>query len=564
MTLLRILIINKYKMFRAILSDNSIYAQIRNVSMFIVLGAMLYASYLFFHNLVFRYIINLEEIGFLLIERLVSVGFLAFFFMLIISSFITALATLFRSTETEYLFSTPIPELILFTGKYIDILVYSSWAILIMAFPILYSYAKVHNFGAIEYVLTGILVLFPFIIIASALGTLIALLAGYVSKRLRLRTFLIISGLVFFALVYSIIHFSKPTQLIIPFTEDFRSLNLFINNFQASSHPFTPNYWLIQCLHALIHNDYMTFSLYVSAMISSGVFFLALLYAVADRIFFTTWLISNEETMTEKRKRMGTIQAGTGFLLKPTKSQIRALLNKDVLIFIREPRQWAQLFLLLALVAVYFVNLRFIPEEIEIEQWRTIISIMNFAFCGFVLATLAVRFVYPSISMEGDSIWVLGSAPLSARMLFREKLWSSFIVFFIITEIIGFISGFMLKLEGLYQLLTIVGIFLMSLALSSLAVGFGAAFPDFSERNPSRIASSPGGILTIVVSMFYIGLMMIIIAIPSYTYTIYLIEGGDFPRNMIIISSISALVLNAITILIPLRMGAQSLSGREY
>ncbi|MBT4483130.1 MAG: hypothetical protein HOC71_05575 [Candidatus Latescibacteria bacterium] len=564
MTLLRILIKNKFKMFWAILSDKSINAQIRNVSMVIVLGSMLYVSYLFFYNLIFRYVINLEQIGFLLIERLVSVGFLAFFFMLVISSFVTALATLFRSTETEYLFSTPIPDLLLFTSKYIDIVIYSSWAILIMSLPILYSYAKVHNFGTSEYVLTGILVLLPFTLIASAMGTLIALLAGYISKRIRLKIFFIIGGLVFIALVYSIIHFSRPTQLVIPFTDDFRSLNLFINNFHASSHPFTPNYWLIQCLHALVHHDYASFSLYVSAMISSGVFSLALLYTVADRIFFKTWLTSTEEAMAEKRKTTGTIQAGTGFLSKPTKNQVRTLLNKDVLIFIREPRQWAQFFLLLALVAVYFVNLHYIPEEIEIEQWRTIISIMNFAFCGFVLATLAVRFAYPSISMEGDSIWVLGSAPLSARTLFREKFWSSFIVFLIITEFIAFISGSMLKLEELYQLLTISGIFLMSMAISSLAVGFGAAFPDFSERNPSRIASSPGGVLTIVVSMFYIGLMMALFAIPCYTYTRYLIEGGEFPLNIIVISAISALVLNAATIIIPLRMGAQSLAKREY
>jgi len=71
----------------------------------------------------------------------------------------------------------------------------------------------------------------------------------------------------------------------------------------------------------------------------------------------------------------------------------------------------------------------------------------------------------------------------------------------------------------------------MSISLSSLAVGFGAAFPDFSERNPSRIASSPGGILTIVVSLFYIGIMMTLLAVPSYRYTAYLTAGGEFPYN---------------------------------
>ena len=166
--------------------------------------------------------------------------------------------------------------------------------------------------------------------------------------------------------------------------------------------------------------------------------------------------------------------------------------------------------------------------------------------------------------MEGDSIWVLGSAPLSISALFREKFWSSFVLFIVITELIAFLSGFMLKLEGLYQLLTISGIFFMSLALSCLAVGFGATFPDFSERNPSRIASGPGGILTVVVSMFYIGLMMVLLAVPCYKYTEYLISGGDFPLESIIFSVAGAIILNVVTITVPLWIGAKSVAKREF
>ena len=561
---LTILLKVKLKFILALLFEKSRNARIRNVSMLIVLGAMLYASYIFFHDLIFKYVANLEDIGFLLIERLISTGFLLFFFMLIISSFVTALATLFRSSETEYLFSTPVSELVLFTSKYIDIVVYSSWAILIMALPILYSYAKVRDFGTLEYMLTGLVVLLPFIIFATTLGTLFAVLAAYISKRLSLKKLLIICGLVFSALIYSVIFFSRPTELVIPFTEDFRALNLFMNNFQMNSHPLTPNFWLIQGLRSLVHHNYIDFLLYSSALISSAAFSFSVMYVFADRIFFKTWLASTEESQTKKGRALGYQQFGTAFLSKPTSSQIHALLNKDILLFIRDPGQWAQLFLLLALLTLYFVNLHFIPEDIEIEQWRTIISIMNFGFCGFFLATLAIRFVYTSFSMEGDSIWVLGSAPLSTSELFREKFWSSFVVFIVITELIVLLSGFMLKLEGLYQLLTISGIFLMSLALSCLAVGFGAAFPDFSERNPSRIASGPGGILTVVISLFYIGLMMVLLAVPCYKYTEYLISGGDFPLGSIIFSVAGAIVLNVVTITVPLWIGAKSVAKREF
>jgi hypothetical protein len=222
------------------------------------------------------------------------------------------------------------------------------------------------------------------------------------------------------------------------------------------------------------------------------------------------------------------------------------------------------MFLVLSLLALYFINIRFIPKDIEIEQWRTIITIMNFAFCGLILATLAVRFIYPLYSLEGDAVWVLGSAPISTVTLFREKFWLSFIMFLIITEAIAYISGAILNLEGLYQIMTVTGIFMMSVSLSCLAVGLGVAYPDFSERNPSRIASSPGGILTVVCAIFYIAAMLVLIAIPGYQYTRYLVTGGDFPVTAVALSAAAATVVNAVTIIIPLRVGARSLKMREF
>ena len=564
MHILRLLLYSKLKVILSLVFDRSASGRIRNISMALFLLLMVYASYVFFHDLIFRYVINLEDIGFLLIERLLSTGFLIFFFMLIVSSFVTALATLFRSSETEYLFSTPVSERDVFTGKYFDILILSSWAILVMALPILYSYAKIRDFGTSEYALTGIVVLLPFVIIATTLGTLLALVATYVSKRVSVKRQVFGGVLVFALLLYAVVRFSRPNEMVIPFTEDFRALNIFMNNFRMNSHPLTPNFWLVQCLRSLVHDNYPDFFLYGAALISSAFFSLAVLYTVADRIFFETWLTSNEDSQTKKGRERGNMVPGISLLSRPTNNQVLALINKDMLVFIRDPGQWTQLFLLLALLTMYFINLRFIPKTIEIEQWRTIISLMNFVFCGLVLATLAVRFVYPSYSLEGDSLWVLGSSPVSPLTLFREKFWMSFVPFVVITEVIAFVSGAMLRLEGLYYILTIGGIFLMSLALSCLSIGLGAAYPYFSERDPSRIASSPGGILTIVCSLFYIAVMTVFVAVPCYRYTDYLVIGGAFPKSAVAYSVIGACVLNVITITVPILLGTRALKTREY
>ena len=561
---LRILIAAKIRILRSLLFDTRRSMLVRNLAVAFVLIVLLVGAYLFFRSFVFRYLNELEDIGYLLIDRLVSVGFLAFFFILVISSFVAALAILFRSAETEYLFSTPLPDLALFTAKYVDVVAISSWAILLMSMPILYSYAKVREFGALEYGLTGVAVVIPFVIFATAVGTLLALIAMFAAKRVSIRTMVLTGAAVFIGLVYAVIHFSSPTQLVVPFTEDFRSLNLFINSFEINSHPYTPNFWLIQSLRSLVLKDFGSFALYCGSLISSAMFALAVLYATADRIFFPTWRSSSEQSLLLRLSGSRNLTNEPTRLGRPTDSPFRAMLIKDILIFARDPGQWSQLFLLIALLALYFVNLYFIPGDIEIEQWRTIISLMNFGFCGFFMSTLSVRFVYPSISLEGESIWVLLSSPLSTRTLFREKFWSAFTVFFLLTECIALLSGLFLRLEFLYQTLTVVGILLMSVSLSSIAVGFGAAFPDFGERNPSRIASSSGGVLTIVTTLAYISVMIVLVGFPAYHYTEYLVIGGPFPYATIRICAVIAVVVNAVAIVAPLRFGARSLERREY
>lgn len=553
----------KWKLWASVVTDRSRDGLIRNISTALVLAALLYTIYRVFYDFIFSYVASLREIGFLLIDRLVSTGFMAFFLMLVISSFVAAIAIMFRSGETEYLFSAPVTELELFTLKYIDTVVYSSWGVVAMALPIFCAYARVRGFSPGEYILAGLFTLLPFVLIATALGAAFAIAAVALSRRMSLRKMFFAGGAVFIGIIYVFVALSRPTDLQIPFNEDFRSLNLFINNFHLNSHPFTPNFWLVQSLESLVAHNYGSFLLYAAALVSTASFVTAALYVLARVGFFPAWLASLEESGV-RGKGLSMVFPRSMFTLTSSGSQIRNLFNKDALVFIRDSSQWAQLSLILVLLGVYFFNLRLVPPDLEIEQWRTIVAVMNFGFIGFVLATLAVRFIFPSISLEGGSFWVIASAPLSIPTLFREKFWQSFVLFLVISEPIALLSGAMLHLESLYLIMTVGGIFLMSITLSCMAVGFGAAFPAFMERNPSRIASSPGGILTIIVSLAYVGCMTGLIAVTLHAYTAYQVSGGIYPLPVVSVCSALIVLLNSALMVSSLRFGALSLEKREF
>lgn len=513
--------------------------------------------------MIFSYVVQLDEIGYLLIERLVSVGYMAFFFMLLLSSFIITFTILFRSNETEYLFTTPVSPLALFASKFIDSILFSSWTVLAMALPILLAYANVRDYGFWEYALVVPVVLVPFVLIPVTLGTLLSIIAVYGSKRIDQKK-LVLGGICTFTLlIYLFIRYSAPTDLEIPFTEDFRGLNLFINNFRLNSHPFTPNFWLIQCLRSVSFRNFGEFGLYAAALISTAALGMILVFTVADQLFFKTWLISMEKSIEKQATSIGTLHPKEGVFTKPTDSQFRALLNKDIILFIREPSQWAQLFLIVALVMLYFVNLSFIPDDSELDQWKTVLTVMNFVFCGLVIATMSIRFIFPLYSLEGTSNWILNTSPVKPTTIFREKFWLSFIPFLIIAEVIAFATSSILHFDGFYQWITYSGIFMMSIALSSMGVGFGVAFPEFGETSPSRIASSPGGVLTIILSIAYIAIMATIIGILSTQYTSYLIAGDTLSTRLFIGLTASSILLTLVAIVVPLMVGIKSLRTPE-
>ena len=148
--------------------------------------------------------------------------------------------------------------------------------------------------------------------------------------------------------------------------------------------------------------------------------------------------------------------------------------------------------------------------------------IFNFGFICYILVALNARFVFPLISMEGRAFWIVSTSPFSIRMLFREKFWLSFIVCFTLDEIVALASNYYLRQNLMISLISTGFLLLMSISLISLSLGLGAVYAQFSESNPMKISSGAGGIITIVISLFFVAGM-----VASLVGIIYLL---DYPH----------------------------------
>ena len=561
---LRLLFRYRMKIFLAALTDFRPKQLIQKGAMAFLLFVLLFGGYRFFLRM-FLYVAQLEDIGYLLINRLISVGFFSFFVLLILSNFVISLSTLYRSPETEYLFSTPISTHVVFLVKLIDNILFSGWAILLMGLPILMAYGKVRGFSMGIYVYLFCFMFLPFVLIPSFIGVFFSLIAFRYARKLRMSTVAFLAAGGFVLLIFLLIKTARPTGFQVAFTEDFRALNLFINNLRVNAHPFTPNFWFASSLQSFATERYNLLLLYSLSLVATCLFLGRLLWIIGKRMYYSTWVVSSESLILFRQRAFtGTVRTPLTYFFKGISRSLQALILKDIKLFIRTPKQWAQFLLLLSLLIIYLYFLSFIPQFIEIETWRTIIALINFGFSGYILATLTVRFAFPSISLEGRSFWVLGSAPLNLKKLFLEKLGFFSLIFLLIAEATTMVSSWLLGIYEIYGLFTYISIFFMSIVLCSLAVGLGAIFPDFTETNPAKIASSAGGVFCVVASLLYVGVMVAIIALPASRYTMYLVMGTEFPGVEIIASIIFLIFWNILYLLIPLRLGLKAISQREF
>src|SRR5690606_19932470 len=120
-----------------------------------------------------------------------------------------------------------------------------------------------------------------------------------------------------------------------------------------------------------------------------------------------------------RRRRPGLLMAITQRWSPP----VRALAVKEIRTFFRDTTQWSQLILLAVLLVVYIYNVKVLPLWTGEEDGFFlvhVIAVLNLRLAACVLAAIAARVLFPAVSLEGRSMWLLRSSPLDMP----RRLWT--------------------------------------------------------------------------------------------------------------------------------------------
>src|SRR6266545_2752569 len=484
-----------------------------------------------------------EELGPLIPGKILGLILLSFIAILVLSNVITALSSFFLAKDLDLLVSAPLDWLRIYLAKLGETLLHSSWMVALMAVPILAAYSVVYR-GGFWFIPYAVLTLVPMLVLPAVVGSAITLILVNLFPARRTRDLLSIVALGAAGGVILLFRLIRPEQLARP--EGFRNLLDFITLLRAPTSPFLPSEWASRAIMNYLRD--IADPLPVILLWTTAAAFVVF-GAVLHRALFPQGYTKAQEGA--ERFVRGTFWRWTvGGLLRPLPVAKREFVLKDIKLFFRDTTQWSQLILLAVLVVVYIYNIKALPlfrgEQIPFF-YVTLVSFLNLGLSGFVLASIAARFIFPAVSLEGRQTWLLRSSPLDLALLLTG-----------LTNILLRASPFMMTVS----LATICG---LTLAISAMALGFGALYPQFETENAAQIPTSFGGLVFMMATIALLALVIVILARPVMVY-VQAVNAGQpvhVDPYMVGAFTVAALVCAAATV-IPLRVGLRKMESFEF
>ncbi|HUC41180.1 MAG TPA: hypothetical protein VMR92_10120 [Gemmatimonadales bacterium] len=502
-----------------------------------------------------------EELGPLIPGKILGLILLSFVSILVLSNVITALSSFFLAKDLDLLVSAPVDWLRLYLAKLGETLLHSSWMVALMAVPILTAYGVVYK-GGLLFAFYAILAIVPMLILPAVLGCAVTLVLVNIFPARRTRDLLSIIALGAAGGVILLFRMIRPEQLARP--EGFRNLLDFVILLRGPTSPFLPSEWASQAIMGYLRREFDPLPLLLlwttaAAFVTLG--------AVLHRALYAQGFTKAQEG-AERFIRGGLWRWTVGALLGWLPVAKREFVLKDIKLFFRDPTQWSQLILLAVLVVVYLFNIQALPlhrgEPVGFF-YVNLVSFLNLGLAGFVLASIAARFIFPAVSLEGRQMWLLRSSPLDLRALLWSKYWVGTLPLLILGLILTGFTNALLEVTPFMMIMSLATMAGLTLAISAMALTFGTLYPQFETENAAQIPTSFGGLVFMMATIALLAAVLMLLSRAVYTYVRAAWEGhavGVTPE-MLVWFAVAAALCTAATI-VPLRMALRKMETFEF
>ena len=488
----------------------------KNLASVVVFGGFAVGAYFFSYNLT-SYLIEEARIGQFLLHRFLSMFLFVFFVTISLGNILVSYSTLFKSPEARFLFTQPVSYFKIFLIKFLDNFFYSSTTFFLMGFAVIAGYGAFFGHPWYFYPLMMFGVFIPFMFLAACIAVVILLFVIRFTEFISIRYLAGIFVIGYIMIVFIFFRSVSPLVLVNNVLEQYPDIDQYFTGFDPWFLKYLPSHWVAELLYWSVQGStqYVLLNGGQLLLCVGAVFAGAMM--VGRRTYYPAWLLTinirETRTSSEGSRLTRIIDLNAVSLFSRA---VTVLLKRDLIRFLREPSQWVHFVLMFLLVTVFLISVGSLEAEFTDPFLMTVVFLVIFLFNAFLVAAIALRFVYPMISMEGEALWAIRSAPFNIRRIYLIKGIIAATILLAIAQILTYVT--VLSMYNNYHLLlfSMIAQLLTVITIVGLNLGLGSYFAQYNEKNPIRIASSQGASLTFLIVLLYL-IFTVSVYIPFIT-----------------------------------------------
>lgn len=461
---------------------------------------------------VLDYFQTIGDFGPLLTQRLLLLLLSSFFLILLISNTVASLTTFYLADEVTLFLAAPLSFRRLHHARFVETLIQSSWMVLLFGLPAFLAYGLVYGAGPLFYA-GSVAMMIPFLIIPAAIGVIVTTGLVLIFPARRARDAMLVGVGLLVGAAFLGARMLRPERLADP--SGLVGFTAFLVGLDDPS-PYLPTTWAANVLIPLLRFEAGEPWFNLAMLYSTAVMLFLVSATVVERSFVRAWTAAQQGRM-HGGQRERALSRILRMLARPLPRVTGLLFVKDLTIFLRDASQWSQLILLLVLVVIYVYNFSALPigdGTALATVLRDVAALCNLGLAAFVTTAVAVRFVYPMVSLEGRSWWILRSSPVSLTRIWWSKFWIGYVPLTIFGLVLVGITNHLLGVPTALTLLFVATLLPMIAVIVAMGLAFGAVYPRLDTQNAAHIATGFGAIVYMVSSLGFIALIVALEAWP--------------------------------------------------
>jgi len=474
----------------------------------------------FFTRNIITYLLEEVKIGMFLLHRFIFVVLFIFFMTVNIGNIVVSYSTFFKTREVGFLLTKPISFTKIFLIKFLDNFFYSSSTLLLMVTAALAGYTAYFGLPWTFIPFASVVLILPFMFIAGTFGAITLLIIMRFAASFGVKKVLVTIASVYVTATIIFYTFSSPVQLVANVFDYFPNINYYFGFLENPAIKFLPNHWVADALYWISSGKFIAAGWSIYLLIVISILFIILALLLAKNWFYKTWLVflnlSNELSVKKKRNDKVASIFEKKSSLNPSRE---ALLKRELLLFFREPSQWTHFLVMAFLITIFILSISNVDVMVMNAYniyLKTIVYLIIYLFNVFLIASMSLRFIFPLVSLEGEAIWKIRSAPVNYKKMMLTRLFMYFSVIFVMGQLLNFVSNYQFSI--ILTLISQLNTAFVTVTLVSLNFGMGAAYANYKEKNPIRVASSQGASLTFLFTIIYLVFLTVLLFAPISNY----------------------------------------------